>query len=149
MGGTELHLDGGAIPIGITAQVAAQLEAHPGVTTLVLNSPGGQIPAARTLSGLVLTDGLDTYVEGSCSSACTLIFAAGTRRTLGPPDARLGGFHSYALLIPPSGHPNIDPAEEMQRDLAYLKAAALCLIFWPASPPRSRRMTCGFRPIRS
>ena len=128
--GTALHLDG-AIPIGIAAKVAIQLKAHPGVTTLVLNSPGGQIPAARALSGLVLTAGLDTHVEGSCSSACTLIFMAGSRRSLGP-DARLG-FHSYALLIP-SGHPNIDPAEEMQRDLNYLQTRGVAPDFLARIP---------------
>ena len=116
--GQDLRLDG-VIPIGIAARVGAQVEAHPEVTTLILNSPGGQIQAARTLARLVLQTGLNTRVVRTCSSACTLVFVAGKNRTLGL-EGRLG-FHSYALLIP-SGHPNIDPAEEMQRDLAYLQA---------------------------
>ena len=128
--GPDLHLDG-VIPIGITARVAALLEAHPDITTLILNSPGGQIPAARTLATLVEDAGLDTHVAASCSSACTLVFMAGTTRTLGP-DGRLG-FHSYALLIP-SGHPNIDPAAELQRDLAYLEARGMAPAFLARIP---------------
>lgn len=116
--GTALHLQG-AIPIGLATRVAAQLDAHPQVTTVNLNSPGGQVQAARTLAALVQDRGLDTHVEESCISACTLVFMAGARRSLGT-EGRLG-FHSYALLIP-TGHPNIDPGEEMARDLAYLQA---------------------------
>jgi len=116
--GPRLLLEG-IIPIGLAARVGAQLDTHPQITTLVLNSPGGQVQAARTLAALVQDRGLDTHVEESCSSACTLVFMAGTRRSLGT-GGRLG-FHGYALLMA-TGHPNIDPGEEMARDLAYLHA---------------------------
>ncbi|WP_300517847.1 hypothetical protein [Aliiroseovarius sp.] len=130
LAGAQLRLTG-VLPIGIAGRVAAALERQPGVTTLVLDSPGGQIQAARGLADLVLAGGLGTHVEATCSSACTLVFMAGARRTLGE-EGRLG-FHSYALLIP-SGHPNMDPATEMQRDLTYLEARGIAPEFLAKIP---------------
>lgn len=62
------------------------------VSNLVLDSKGGLFQEATLLAKSVSQHGLDTYVEGECSSACTLVFLAGTRRCTAE-GARIG-FHA-------------------------------------------------------
>lgn len=68
------------------------LRANPGITTLRLNSGGGQIYAARDIADIIIDFGLDTVVDGTCDSSCVIVFLGGTNRsmTLG---SRLG-FHA-------------------------------------------------------
>ncbi|MEM9581139.1 MAG: hypothetical protein AAF891_10670 [Pseudomonadota bacterium] len=85
------------------------------ITALHLDSEGGHIGAARGLARLVMEAGLDTHATGICASACTLVFAAGTRRSMAR-DARLG-FHGYLLH---SRILTLDPEQEEARDAAFL-----------------------------
>jgi len=80
-GGTELSVFGG-IKYGLSNDVELLLQAAPEVTVLHLTSGGGRIAEANKLFKLIRDRGLDTYVSNECSSACTLAFAAGTKRTL-------------------------------------------------------------------
>lgn len=103
-------------PIDFTSFVALEntLKAHPDLDTLVLDSLGGRIPAARGLVRLVQEAGLNTHVEGLCASACALAFLAGQKRTLG--QAGQLGFHGYRLI---STVATLDISEEESRDAAF------------------------------
>jgi len=52
---------------------------------------GGRIFEAQKIASIVTSRGLNTYVEGSCASACTLILLAGVDRAA-TPNAQIG-FH--------------------------------------------------------
>jgi len=90
-GGKSLAIDGG-IKYGLAGAMAAELRAHPGIRTIVLQSPGGRLGAAEQVAALIAARGLDTYVASHCESACTRIFVAGRNRLLRQ-GGRLG-FHS-------------------------------------------------------
>lgn len=81
---------------GIDYQDAATLRQllrdYPEIRILELSSDGGVHPAALDIAAVVADYGIDTVVHDRCESACTLIFLAGDKRTLGR-GARLG-FHS-------------------------------------------------------
>ena len=80
-GGTELSVFGG-IKYGLSNDVERLLNAAPEVSVVHLTSSGGRIAEANKLFKLIKERGLNTYVSNECSSACTLIFAAGTQRSL-------------------------------------------------------------------
>lgn len=68
------------------------LKDNTAIDTIILNSDGGYIGAANAMADLVIDAGLNTFVEGTCASACVTIFLAGKNRTL-----ELGGkigFHA-------------------------------------------------------
>jgi len=92
-GGRELSLIGG-IKYGLAHDIETLLNAAPQVTVLQLSSPGGRIAEAQKIFDLVRARGLTTYVSGECSSACTLVFAAGRDRIIAA-EGRLGFHGSY------------------------------------------------------
>ena len=55
---------------------------NPKVTRIQLNSLGGLIEAAVFMSDIIIDFELNTHEVGECSSACTLIFLAGNKRTI-------------------------------------------------------------------
>ncbi len=116
----QLSINGG-LGYGITAAVAAQLKANPGLTSVSLSSPGGQIYEGRGLARLFMREALDTYVYTVCSSACTTAFVGGRRRYLGP-QGKLG-FHQYRLDRTQYKKAVVffDPLEQQQRDLQLFK----------------------------
>lgn len=83
------------------------------VKRVVLDSHGGRIFAARAIAKLVRENSLSTHVDGTCASACTLIYIAGTRRSLGA-EGRLG-FHGYSNE---SQVQVVSPSEEEAKDRA-------------------------------
>lgn len=59
------------------------LERHQGrIDTMRLTSGGGFIEAAYEMAAIITDFGLKTEVQGECSSACTILFAAGTERVM-------------------------------------------------------------------
>ena len=82
----------GGIKFGIAEAIEQAIAVTPDASVLVLDSPGGRMGAAELATDVVLRAGLRTHVEGSCASACTLVFAAGTERTIGPLASL--GYHS-------------------------------------------------------
>jgi|TARA_Y100000815_G_scaffold264162_1_gene279515 hypothetical protein len=52
------------------------------ITTLQLNSAGGEVYAASQISDIVIDFELDTHVHGDCDSSCVTIFLAGARRSM-------------------------------------------------------------------
>jgi hypothetical protein len=60
-----------------------------GAREIVLESPGGLVPAGIYMAEMIRGAGLKTIVRGDCASACTIMFYAGRVREL---SGRLG-FH--------------------------------------------------------
>jgi hypothetical protein len=90
----------------------------PGVSSITLDSKGGLLEEASLLAKSISQHGLDTYVEGECSSACTFVFLAGRRRCAAE-GARVG-FHAAAYVRDLSRRTFQDVADH-ERDL-YLGA---------------------------
>jgi hypothetical protein len=90
-GGRSILLAGG-INDGIAEQLDAALQRAPAVTTVVLSSNGGWVSEAELLANVIRKRALNTYVEGHCASACTIVFLAGKVREAAP-SAKIG-FHS-------------------------------------------------------
>lgn len=84
--GTTMYIDGGIFPDVYLFELQAL---YPEVTTLELNSDGGEVKELYQLADLIRARGLHTNVRkgASCSSACTMLYIAGARRTAHP-DAR-------------------------------------------------------------
>ncbi|MBN2759944.1 MAG: hypothetical protein JXQ79_05560 [Rhodobacteraceae bacterium] len=110
----------GLVDFGLTRDLRALAVTHPQVKRLVLDSHGGYIAEARGAVTVLQARGIATHVEGHCASACALIFAGGTRRSLAP-EARIG-LHGYALRPGNIYFGMIDPRREMARDMAIYRA---------------------------
>lgn len=115
--GREVRIEG-EIDYAVLEAFNAALERNPGLQQVTLASDGGLIYAARAISGVVLEHGLNTHVVDTCASACTLIFAAGQQRTMGP-SARLG-FHSYGKRTP-NHILMVDAGTEQAKDTQFLR----------------------------
>ncbi|MCG6856830.1 MAG: hypothetical protein LJE67_02045 [Salaquimonas sp.] len=121
-----LTLDGD-VALGSTKAVRRLFSENPSIRSLVLNSTGGNIYEARGVARLVREHGLDTHIDGECSSACTIIFISGKTRTMAAA-ARLG-FHQYRLDTTAYVHntyiPNVDIAAEQERDRSFFERQAI------------------------
>jgi hypothetical protein len=89
--GATITLNGG-VRFGLAEDLQAKLTAAPGISRIVLESPGGRIGAAEQVAQVIAAHHLDTSVANECDSMCTRLFVAGKSRTLRP-GAKLG-FHS-------------------------------------------------------
>ncbi|MET0348940.1 MAG: hypothetical protein ABW067_04035, partial [Rhizobacter sp.] len=92
--GTTLLLDG-MLGVGSAERVRAALDEAPEVRVVRLHSGGGWLLEAKQIAADIRRRGLDTYVEGLCASACTMVFLAGKDRGA-TPNARIG-FHRPAI----------------------------------------------------
>lgn len=63
-------------------KLLALLTNNPEVDTLILNSGGGWIWAGAEMGRIVLDFGLNTHVDGECSSSCVTAFLGGQSRTM-------------------------------------------------------------------
>lgn len=70
------------ISFGHEEELLQILRDHSQIDVLVLNSGGGIIGAANEMADLVIDADIDTFVEGSCESACVTIFLGGKNRKL-------------------------------------------------------------------
>lgn len=91
----------GPIGFGSSEALRRVLERNPRLTLLELESPGGYAIEGFRMARLISQHGLDTVAFGKCSSACTLLFAAGKVRYLGPAAAM--GFHRSGRKYSPVG----------------------------------------------
>lgn len=107
----------GEVTFGLTKRLRQLAADHPGIEQARLSGPGGLIAEARGAARLIRQHGWDTRASGLCASACTLMFAAGQKRTMAP-DGQLG-FHSYALLFT-TALPQVDLMKEQEKDRAFL-----------------------------
>jgi hypothetical protein len=119
--GTVIFLNG-SFEGGITKGLAALMEEHRALRTVVLESPGGNTFEGRGVARLIRAHRLDTHVAGDCFSACTLAFIAGEARTLGP-RGRLG-FHQYGLDAQYQ-LPFVDIADEQDSDRETFEARSV------------------------
>jgi hypothetical protein len=119
MGKKEYSIEG-IIDHGISRDFGLLLERQPGGTRVVLASQGGAIYEARALAILIQKHELDTHVNDECSSACTLAFLGGKRRSLAA-SAKLG-FHQYSMayLNRHQVSPFHDPVKEQDRDRLFM-----------------------------
>lgn len=116
----------GQIVLGVTKAMGRELEQGPIPTRITLVSDGGNVFEARGLAKLILTHGIQTYVEDTCSSACTLVFIAGAQRQLGP-NGQLG-FHSY-LLEDAQRLPGFNIEAEQARDREFMQGQGVSVEF--------------------
>ena len=119
--GTAIELSG-TITHGVSKKFARALQSNPDIKTVILESDGGNIYEARGLSKLIREHHINTVALSKCSSACTTVFIAGTRRVLGA-GAKLG-FHQYRLDAN-YDVPGADPAAEQNRDRALYSASGV------------------------
>ncbi|QDC11019.1 hypothetical protein FHY55_18060 [Oceanicola sp. D3] len=103
--------------------------ARGGVVAIDLDSPGGNIFAARGMARLIEEAGLATHAQVRCFSACTLVFAAGAARSVGQEGAL--GFHRYVLLDSSSygAVRHVDAAAEEAKDRAFLARRGVARAF--------------------
>lgn len=107
----------GDIEFGLTRKLSTLLAEKPAIKRLELSSAGGIVSEARGVAKLVQEQGLETHVEHRCYSACTLIFIASTKRTLGSQGEL--GFHQYSM-DGKYNTPWVDPEIEQQRDADFM-----------------------------
>lgn len=88
--GRTLQLNG-PIGMGDATRMEKLLAGAPQLRLVELASPGGRVVEAERMVEMVKKRGASTRAVGSCASACTLVFLAGSQRQL-MPGARLG-FH--------------------------------------------------------
>jgi hypothetical protein len=88
--GKSITVNGG-MNDGAADALTQALSLAPGVRIVIFDSGGGWVREGRLVAGVISAHGLDTYVAGRCSSACTLAFLAGKNRMIGP-HGKLG-FH--------------------------------------------------------
>ncbi|WP_374675378.1 ATP-dependent Clp protease proteolytic subunit [Ideonella sp.] len=81
----------GAIGTGSADAVARALGAASGVRLVRLDSPGGRVYEAREIAELLRARRVDTFAEGLCASACTVVLLAGRER--GAAEQARIGFH--------------------------------------------------------
>ncbi len=63
-------------------RLTEELNDHPGISRLRLDSVGGAIGEAMRAAKIIAAHHLDTVVGEECLSACTVMFVAGKKRTL-------------------------------------------------------------------
>lgn len=78
---STIYLDG-EIDSGSLWKFASLLDNVPDATTILLNSPGGEVYAALILAKQIERMGLHTVVLGECYSACAFLYFAGANRTV-------------------------------------------------------------------
>lgn len=88
--GMTLRIEG---PYGTDSAdaVGVALQKHPSVRNVVLAGPGGRIGAAFKISRMIRQRRINTRVETTCASACTIALLGGVERSISP-GARLD-FH--------------------------------------------------------
>ncbi len=119
--GKQLYIKG-IFDFGITDSVRKVINDNPELTSVVLESAGGQVYEGRGLSLLFAKHELDTYSHQECSSACATAFIGGKRRYLGHKGKI--GFHRYKLETASIWNyiPYFDISAEQNKDLALFKS---------------------------
>lgn len=88
------------------------------INTLVLDSTGGDIYAARAIAITVKQLALNTHVDNQCFSACNIVYSSGTRRTASA--GAIFGFHRYQYQM---GNPELygSVQEQQAKDAAFFQ----------------------------
>jgi hypothetical protein len=116
-GNTRLLIEG-QLQLGSAMGFLKAIEADSSIDTISLDSAGGLITEATNIADTISVRHLNTYIAHECSSACTLVFLAGSTRCLSS-SARIG-FHSWRLG---ATQPDVFPSQlSAQESVLYLKA---------------------------
>ncbi len=107
----------GPFGMGAATRFERTLKKAPQLRRVVLESPGGRLYEAHQIAGRVRALGLQTRAAGDCASACTLVFIAGSQRSVAP-RARLG-FHRASV---PSHNPLHDGMANRKLQALYEEA---------------------------
>lgn len=95
----QLSADGKSVVLkggmndGAAEALTRALDMAPAVNTVVFSSTGGWVREGNLAANIISQRKLATYVEGECTSACTIAFLAGSDRAAGP-NAHIG-FHQF------------------------------------------------------
>jgi hypothetical protein len=112
---SEITVDGG-VKYGLARDLEKLLQTAPAVRVINFNSIGGRVGEAYKLFQIISERHLDTVTNNHCLSACTVAFAGGTERWVGP-YARLG-FHSAQFVA-------VTSAQIQQSETRIIEAAVL------------------------
>jgi hypothetical protein len=143
---SELEISG-YIAFGLTERVRTELDAHPGVRVVHLNSSGGRVAEARKLRDLIAPRRLSTCTSRQCTSACVIPFLAGERRLIAP--GAVVGFHQYTV----AGRASRQTLLDMEKDKRYFTSrgvspAFVARAFQPTSvlwrPTSEQMLAAGF-----
>jgi len=91
----------GGINDGAAEALTKALDIAPAVSNVVFSSMGGWVREGNLVANIISQRKLSTYVDGECTSACTIAFLAGRDRVVGP-DALIG-FHQFKSVGETSG----------------------------------------------
>ena len=116
----------GSVELGSTRRIGELLQQNPTITTVILESDGGNIYEGRGLARLFSERQMETRVETRCSSACTIAFSGGARRSISR-TAKLG-FHQYKM---DADYEIVvtNPRKEQERDLQRFRQAGFSEAF--------------------
>lgn len=106
----------GGINDGAAEALTRALDMAPAVNTVVFNSMGGWVREGNLVANIISQRDLSTYVEGECTSACTIAFLAGRDRVVGP-NAHVG-FHQFKSV----GEPGGDEGDQTMARAVYERA---------------------------
>lgn len=81
----------GTLGAGSAERVQELIARAPKLRTVYLQSAGGRLFEAESIAADIRRRGLNTYADGLCASACTMVLLAGRQRGAAP-EARIG-FH--------------------------------------------------------
>lgn len=87
----------GVVSWPLVEDMRQAIENNPDINVVLLNSPGGDTTASRRINDILRQRPIATAVLQGCASACTVIYAAGQRRAIGP-NGQLG-FHASAVIL--------------------------------------------------
>jgi len=106
----------GGINDGAAEALTKALDIAPAVNNVVFSSMGGWVREGNLVANIISQRKLSTYVEGECTSACTIAFLAGRDRVVGP-DALIG-FHQFKSV----GETGGDAGDQAMASAVYERA---------------------------
>lgn len=115
----------GGIEHGAASDLNELLLRYPNTDFIELNSQGGWVLEGRKMARVIQLSGINTFVRGECSSACTLAYIAGDRRFM-MEDGYIG-FHSYANEF--NKNPSLGLEEIYEWDIGFFQEQGVSVPF--------------------
>lgn len=128
--GRSVVLKGG-MNDGAADALTRALDMAPAVHTVVFSSTGGWVREGNLVANVISQRKLATYVEGECTSACTIAFLAGRDRAAGP-SAHIG-FHQFKSVGESGGTAGDDAVARVVYERAGIPGEFIARII--ATPP--------------
>ncbi len=109
----------GSISFELPASLKTYLSQNPQIDTVELESSGGYMIPAHQIINLIIKQKLNTHINSSCLSACSIIFLAGKKRTLSE-SAKLGFHQPHSISIPLFFNP-----AQFRKEYNFMKSRAI------------------------